>query len=204
MLRLGLLFILTFLMHISLFGHDIAQSTKVEKPEAHWKDKVHFKLQYAGGIGFISPGIGISHSQQKIETDVFLGYAPKWLAGDDIVMLTFKNTFFPLKKELPQLDLTIHPISAGIFLNYTFGSQFSNFWTDKYPKGYYWWDSSIRWGLFIGGKLSKPLENSNIKKISAYYEMGFNDLYFVSYVRNTGYLGLYDILNLALGLKFKF
>ena len=159
----------------------------VQTENIGWKNNVHFKLQYAGGIGFISPGIGISHSQQKIETDLFFGYVPKWLAGDDIVMLTFKNTYFPFKKELHQLGLTIYPISTGIFLNYTFGSQFDSFWSDKYPKGYYWWDSSVRWGFFLGGKVSKSLKNS-LKRVSLYYEVGFNDLYFLSYVQNTGYL----------------
>lgn len=183
------------------FGEDLNDDINTE--DRHWKEQVHFKLQYAGGIGFISPGVGIAHSQQKVETDLFFGYAPKWLAGDDIFMLTFKNTYFPFKKELDQLGMTIYPLSAGIFLNYTFGSQFGNFWSDKYPKGYYWWDSSIRWGFFLGGKVSKSLDNG-LKKVSLYYEVGFNDLYFVSYIQNTEYLGLHDILNLALGLKFKF
>lgn len=194
--RISLIILLTF--PIVLFG----QGDEVGKEGSDWKDNVHFKLQYAGGIGFISPGIGIAHSRDKIDTDLFFGYAPKWLAGDDIVMLTFKNTYFPFKKELDKLDLTIYPLSAGILLNYTFGGQYSNFWSDKYPKGYYWWDPSIRWGFFIGGKVSKLLDGS-IKKVSAYYEVGFNDLYFVSYIQNTGHLGLHDILNLALGLKFK-
>lgn len=199
--RISLVIMLT--LPVVLFGqHD--EVIEVGKERSGWKDNVHLKLQYAGGIGFISPGIGIAHSRDRVDTDLFFGYAPKWLAGDDIVMLTFKNTYFPFKKELDKLDMTIYPLSAGILLNYTFGGQFRHFWSDKYPKGYYWWDSSVRWGFFLGGKVTKTLENSSIKKISAYYELGFNDLYFVSYIQNSGYLGLYDILNLALGLKFNF
>lgn len=204
MRHLNLLLLLIF--PVSLFGQFVSDRYEdIQEDNSHWKDRIYFKLQYAGGIGFISPGIGISHSKQKIETDIFPGYAPKGVAGADIVMLTLKNTYFPIQKELNRLDIAIYPISMGILLNYTFGSQYKILWSDQYPKGYYWWDSSVRWGFFLGGKVSKLLDGDiSLKKISAYYELGFNDLYFVSYLQNTGYLGLHDILNLALGLKFEF
>lgn len=196
--------IVTVAFNTTLFGQSDSLSNQNARDKKHWTDRLYLKVQYAGAIGFISPGIGFSHARNKIETDLFPGFLPKGIGGEDIVMLTLKNTYFPFKKELKRSDLIIYPISIGGYLNYTFGNQYETFWPDYYPQGYYWWDSSLRLGFFLGGKIAKPLADNPFKEVSAYYEVGFNDLYLISYVQNTKYLKPYDILNLALGVKFAF
>jgi hypothetical protein len=41
----------------------------------------HIKVQYAGGIGFISIGAGYSTKNQKLEGDLSYGYLPKSVGG---------------------------------------------------------------------------------------------------------------------------
>lgn len=169
-----------------------------------WYRPDHVKLQFAGAIGFISPGIGIAYAKDKIETDLFFGYLPKQIGGEHIIMLTLKNTYIPFSLHPKHSQLTIHPLTIGGFFNYTFGNQYETFWPDHYPQGYYWWDSAIRLGIFLGGDVDIPIKNNTFNSVSAYYELGTNDLYLISYFQNLKYFKPYDILNLAIGVKMSF
>lgn len=186
------------------FGQTDSTTLVNQKEKKHLKDYLHFKLQFAGGIGFISPGVGVAYAKRKIETDIFAGFIPKGIGGEQIEMVTLKNTYFPYKVKLEKYDVTLYPISIGGFVSYSFGSQYETVWPDYYPDGYYWWDSSLRLGFFLGGKVSKPLTDHPLKEISVYYELGSNDLYFISYVQNIKYFEPYEILNLAIGVKVIF
>lgn len=179
----------------------VAQTAKVKRK---WHEAAHVKLQFAGSIGFISPAVGVSWAKDKIESDLFFGYLPKKVGGEHIVMLTLKNTYTPFSIEPKNSKLTIYPLSIGGFLNYTFGNQYETFWPDYYPTGYYWWDSAIRLGFFLGGSVAIPVKNKSFDSISGYYELGTNDLYLISYVQNLKYFEPYDILNLAIGVKIAF
>ena len=197
--------LLIFILYANFsFGQTDTTALVNQKEKKHLKDYLHFKLQFAGGIGFISPGVGLAYAKRKIETDLFAGFIPKGIGGEQIEMLTLKNTYFPYKIILERQDIILYPITIGGFINYSFGSQYETFWPDYYPNGYYWWDSALRLGFFLGGKISKPLSDNPLKEISVYYELGSNDLYFVSYVQNLKYFEPYEILNLAIGVKFVF
>lgn len=180
------------------------QQNAAQNEDRKWYEPAHVKVQFAGGIGFISPGFGFSYAKNKMETDLFFGYLPKQIGGEHIVMLTLKNTFIPFTIKPENSRLTIHPLTIGGFFNYTFGNQYETFWPDHYPTGYYWWDSAIRLGFFLGGNVRIPVKNNVFDAVSAYYELGSNDLYLISYIQNINYFKPYDILNLAIGVKMAF
>lgn len=198
------LFILLFLMMAPDLLYAQEESEVAQKSDRKWYELAHVKLQFAGSIGFISPGVGISYARDKMETDLFFGYLPKPIGGEHIVMLTLKNTFTPFSIEPKNSRLTIYPLSIGGFFNYTFGNQYETFWPDHYPSGYYWWDSAMRLGFFLGGSVAIPVNKNAFDTISFYYELGSNDLYLISYLQNLKYFEPYDILNLAIGVKMAF
>lgn len=199
------LWILVATLILSVYNRSIAQEENQHSDSAtvdeKWYKIDHFKLQYAGAIGFISPSVGIAYAKNRLETDFYFGYVPKSVGGDHLIMLTLKNTYSPFTIRPKSNDLVIYPFSIGGFFKYSFGSEFTTSWPDHYPKGYYWWDSAIRLGFFIGGKVTKPVSGLPFRSLSAYYELGSNDLYFISYVQNFRYFKPYEILNLAIGIK---
>ena len=201
--RFLLIMLLGLLMTpVSVFAQEEPEQEQPEKKK--WYEATHVKLQFAGSIGFLSPGVGTTWAREKIETDLFFGYLPKQIGGEHIVMLTLKNTYTPFSIKPQTSKLVIYPFSIGGYINYTFGNQYETFWPDHYPSGYYWWDSAIRFGFFIGGNVAKPLKSKAFDAISVYYELGTNDLYLVSYAQNLKFFEPYDILNLALGVKMFF
>lgn len=172
-----------------------------QESERRWYVPDHYKLQFAGKIGFLSVGAGYLHAKEKLETDIYFGYLPKSIGGDYIETFTLKSTFFPWNKEIGN-GYNIRPFSVGFYLSYSFGSEFDTILPNEYPRGYYWWATSLRFGGFIGGSISKELPNSRVfQNITFYYELGTYDLLFLSYIQNLETVRIYDVTSLALGIK---
>ncbi len=183
---------------LSLFLSSQTLSQDVEKP---WYIPDFYKAQFAGNIGFISVGAGYVHGNEKLETDLLTGFVPKFIGGDRIVTVTLKSTYKPWQRQLNE-KYTLVPFTAGLYLSYSFGSQFDTISPNEYPEGYYWWASSLRVGGFIGGMLVlNKNDTSRIKNLTLFYELGSYDLLFLSYIQNTDYLKIWDVTNLALGVK---
>jgi len=182
----------------------LAQSETFYSVSRKWYVPDHIKFQFAGNIGFISGGPGYISHNKTLETDVLVGFLPEKFGGDALISLTAKTTYSPWRVPLKNAYY-VKPFSLGFYLNYTFGPQFDSKWPAYYPKGYYWWATSIRPGAYIGGKVGKQIKTRRkIKGIELYYELGTYDLLLISYVQNTGYIKPVDILNLAFGLKMAF
>ena len=161
----------------------------------------HVKVQYAGGIGFTSVGLGYQSRNDRLEGDFYYGYVPKSVGGVHIHTVSSKLTWFPIKKiDLKSVEL--RPLSAGVTLSYTFGKQYFLFWPENYPYSYYDFPTALHTGVFIGGRIDKPFKNK--RKIGLYYELGSNDREITSFVQNGRSLKLTDILNLALGIRTSF
>lgn len=176
-------------------------TTFAQENESRWYVPDHYKLQFAGRIGFLSVGAGYLHGKGKLETDLHAGYVPKSIGGDYIETITVKSTFFPWNNELGS-GYSIRPFSVGLYLSYSFGSEFDTILPDVYPDGYYWWATSLRFGGYLGGSISKDLPNSGLfQNITLYYELGTYDLLFLSYIQNLETIRIYDITSLALGIK---
>jgi len=190
---------LFYILLIAIFS---VPAMSQEKDRA-WYLPDHYKLQFAGNIGFLSASAGYLHGKGKLETDLYTGFLPEQIGGDHIITMTLKSTYLPWKREI-DANYSMKPFAVGLYLSYSFGSQFDTISPNEYPEGYYWWATSLRVGGFIGGSLERKLKEGNrFKSISLYYELGTYDLIFLSYIQNLEHLSITDIVSLSLGLKLK-
>lgn len=164
----------------------------------------HAKLQFAGGIGFLSAGVGYASKKDKLHTDLYYGYVPRSLGGIAIHSLTGKVTWSPVK-QVNRGYTSIRPLTAGMLLNYTFGKQYFGFKPENYPYDYYGHPTNMHLAAFLGGAADYSLnKKSRIRKIGIYYEVITYDVELLSYLNNRNALNLTDIFSLSLGLRTSF
>jgi hypothetical protein len=176
----------------------LAQDSTAAKPRPKWYIPDALDLQYAGSIGFLSAGAGYDIIHKKASIDILFGYLPRAIGGNDISTITLKFTALPWKIRAGD-NTTIYPVTVGTFFSYTMGEKYSSDLPSWYPDGYYWWSEAVRVNIFVGGKVRHKF-SKNIWE--AYYEVGTNELKLVSYVQNTGYLTVWDILHAGAGVRF--
>lgn len=163
----------------------------------------HVKAQFAGGIGFLSAGVGRTFFHDKLETDLFLGYLPESIGGDRIVTSAIKVTYRPIKP-IPIKAVDWQPLRVGAQVSYTFGSEyFTKEPGDQYERGYYGFPTALHGSLLLGGQVDFT-RVKRLQKFSAYYEFGSSMEYIISYIQNPKYLGPGKIFNLALGVRMRF
>ena len=173
-----------------------------------WYVPQHVVLQTAGGIGMLTGGVGYSIFRKRLDVDVLAGYVPQRYAGNKALgIFTLKTTYTPYTIPLRNAAWRLHPLSFGGLVNYTPSRTLNRSRDEKYYDGYYWWSSTVRFGAFLGGKITrelKPTATGQARAVSLYYELGTNDLYVVSLATNTSGLKLTDVLTLGVGGKFTF
>ena len=163
----------------------------------------HFvKLQYAGGIGFISPGIGYTFFNEKLDITGFYGYVPKHFTKQSLHSISIQSTVKPF--QYSYRNATIYPFNVGFFLHHTFGSDYWVKLPSHYPDKYYWWSPGRMGGLFLGGEVkTKRLASKALSSGTAFYfRVGSRGLYIVSLFGNTTALDVTDILELGFGITF--
>jgi hypothetical protein len=182
---------------------EFAQSQNFGKDSTNKFVPKHTVVQYAGDMGFLSAGVGYDFFSYRIAMDFMVGYLPQYFGGVELVTGNFKIRYTPYHfKVLNQLYLS--PFQFGLFTSYAFGEQYTNLNSDKYPSGYYWWTTDVRFGLFIGQSLmiiSKPSSKIIAKEI--YYEFTTNDLLLYIYLDND-VIALNEIIYFDCGIKFYF
>lgn len=156
----------------------------------------HGKLQFAGGIGFLSAGIGYTSGGKRMQYDIYYGYVPESAGGVTIHSVTGKLTWIALRHKLDK-NVQWDMLSAGILFNYAFGKQYFLFSPRNYPYHYYGFPTAAHAGFFAGGGL-------RYKKTGFYYEIGTTDKELLSYINNNRSLGLMDIINIGIGIRFDF
>ena len=155
----------------------------------------HVKLQYAGGIGFLSVGFGYESPNQKFQGDFYYGNVPaKWGGGRPIHSVTGKLTWLPLSRKLNR-DIRLDIINAGILLNYTFGKQYFLFKPTPYPYQYYGFPTALNGVVFLGTGI-------RYQRFGLYYEVGSSGKDMLSYVKNTKSRAFSDILTMGVGLRY--
>ncbi|MCM1503966.1 MAG: hypothetical protein NC127_02070 [Muribaculum sp.] len=176
------------------------------KYEQRWNNLIpkYFKIQYAGGMGLLSFGMGWEYgSHRQWETDLLIGFIPKHSSKRAKTTMSVKQNFVPWNIPLKG-RLSVEPLSTGMYLNTVFGSEF---WTqnpDKYPQGYYWFSTRVRTHVFIGQRIKFVIPDNRRKyssSVTAFYELSTCDLYVIQAVRNS-YIKPKDYLRLSFGLKF--
>lgn len=177
----------------SLFSLVTAQEHKT----FHFLVPDHAKLQFAGGIGFLSAGIGYDSRKHNLQGDFYYGYVPESLGGVTIHSVTGKLTWTPLIYRFKKNHVNLDILSLGLLVNYAFGKQYFSFSPEYYPFDYYKFPTSLHAGIFAGGGI-------RFKKLGFYYEVGTTDDELLSYVQNIKSLKFTDILNIGIGVEYSF
>jgi len=158
----------------------------------------HIKVQYAGGIGFISVGFGYSNKKDKLEADLFYGYLPRSIGGARIHSLSAKFSWIPYHLAIKN-KYRFEPLITGLLFNYNFGKQFFGFDPENYPYKYYSFPTAINAAIFVGSRvdLNKP------GWLSLYYELLGFDRDILNLVDNPNALRLSDVITLSVGARIK-
>lgn len=180
----------------------LAQQSNFKK----WVVPDHYKLHFAGEIGLFSVSVGKDFfKNENVEFDLFLGYLPEEVGGDNITTVALKTAYFPFKYTIPNTEYFIEPFGIGLNFYHALGDNLNKYRdTSIYPPEYYWWPIGIRIAPYISSRIGKHIHKSNLSSIQFYYELGANDLYIFSWYKNRRTFPLYRIFNLSFGLSFKF
>ena len=196
-------FFIKLMLLLLLCNFAAAQTLPEQRNAQKWFVPAHIKLQFAGGIGMVSLGVGYSYAKEKMETDLFFGYVPR-SKGKGLNSVTLKTTYIPARIALNNAT-AIDPFSVSMALNFTPGKNYFLGLPDHYPKKYYWWPSGLRTNLLIGSRLHRDFAKMPLfASADWYWEMGTNDLYVLSRAVNKDAPPVGNLLFLGSGVKWRF
>ncbi|MCF6341797.1 MAG: hypothetical protein L3J31_03205 [Bacteroidales bacterium] len=160
----------------------------------------YVKLQYAGGIGFLSAGIGYTFADHKIDVSLFYGYVPTWFTVDDLHSISLQFTAKLIRIKVSE-KVEIIPLNIGFYFHHTFGNEYWVRLPDYYPRKYYWWSPGRNTGLFLGWEIkTKLLANKTpASGIAFYTRVGTRGLYVASKFSNSS-IPMSDIIELGFGI----
>lgn len=173
---------------------------RIHRYRGHWEKLIptHTKVQFAGNMGLLSFGTGWDYGKKnQWETDVFLGFIPKYDSKRTKVTMTLKQNYMPWSLNLGR-GFSTEPLTCGIYFNTVFGNEFWVHEPDRYPKGYYGFSSKIRSHIFLGQRLTYDIDPQ--RRYTA--KLSTCDLYLISAATNS-YLRPRDYLSLSFGLKLQ-
>jgi len=175
-----------------------------QKKKFKIKPPDHIKVQYAGGMGFISIGAGYSTKNQKLEGDLSYGYLPKSVGGIRIHSISGKVTWIPVNPVRIK-KYQVEPLMTGLIVNYSFGKQYFSFDPPYYPYRYYSFPTAIHSALFLGSRIGFNFPtNTFVRRLSLYYEILSFDREIIGLVSNPKSLQVADVVTLSLGVKINF
>ena len=180
---------------------------RVHRYRSAWEALIptHTKIQYAGGMGLLSWGIGWDYGKRgQWETDLLLGFIPRYSSRHFKMTMTLKQNFIPWSVYLGK-DFSLEPLTCGLYFNTVFSDDFWTEEPDRYPHGYYGFSNRIRSHIFLGQRIRFDVPEKYrkfSKSITAFYEISSCDFYLVSAFTNS-YLTPLDYLRLSFGLKFQ-
>ena len=185
----------------------------LERKQKMWASLIptHFVIQNAGNMGFLSAGIGWSYGKnRKWETDLLIGFIPKHDSSRPKVTTTLKGNYIPWR-----IDLTpnatggdkwlFEPLTASLYLNTVYGSEFWKSQPSRYPDKYYeFMSTKFRLNVAFGQRITLKIADNKRKRhsrISLFYEIGSCDLYIRSLFQGQD-VSIGDIIGLSIGAKF--
>ena len=194
LLQIKNLIVLLFVFNTTLFAQTDSTMNK-----RNWYHPTGVTTEYAGGFGMVSLG-GLFSPFRKTEVAITGGYTP--ISYGNLWTINILYSYSPVHIRLNK-QLELFPINAGVFVSYNAGSNIYIKWPDKYVGGYYWWNSSLRYGPFAEADLKYTFRNKN-QNLTFFFQCLTNDLYLYTYIPNTRFFSFSDILVLGMGIKFCF
>jgi hypothetical protein len=161
-----------------------------------WYVPDHAKLQLAGNVGFLSPGVGYTLLGRRLEVDALLGWVPEAIGGSDILSVTAKVTGRPLAVRVRGVEW--RPLSLGVQVTYTFGDQYFVRPPSQFPGKYYDFPTSLRAGIAVGTSADVRVGD---RRVGAYAELVALDVMLKAWADNRGALSAADVFSLAVGLR---
>lgn len=205
--KLKMLLCILLVMLPAIVNSQNGYERRIQRYQNQWASLIptHTKIQYAGGMGLISAGVGWDYGKNnQWETDVFLGFLPKYTTKKSKITFTLKQNFIPWEKRLNKY-LSIEPLATGLYVNTILDGDFWVSEPDKYPSDYYSFSTKLRFSIYLGQRFTFHIPEDKrffTKNITVFYELSTNDLYLVSAFGNK-YLKPSDYLKLSFGLKFQ-
>jgi hypothetical protein len=166
-----------------------------------WYVPDHAKLQLAGDIGFLSPGVGWELAKRRIEVDVFFGWVPEAIGGHDIYSATAKLSFAPWRLRAGP-HWRFQPLRTGLQVTWTFGSEYFVRPPGHYPSGYYDFPTALHAGLAVGGAVIRKLPRE--RELTLYAEAVALDTMLRDWHENRDTIAASDVLSLAIGTSYRF
>ncbi len=193
-----ILLMMIFLISISESFSQLSEQSDTSKLKKFIPD--YIKLQYAGGIGFLSTGVGYTFFKHRFDATMFYGYVPKFTGITDLHSISLQLTAKLLKIKIND-NIEVLPLNFGWYAHHTFGQEFWIKLPDKYTKGYYWWSPGRNAGIFIGNEIkTKFLANKTPASGTSFYvRLGTRGLYLSSIWGNST-IPVKDILELGFGI----
>jgi hypothetical protein len=177
-IRFSAIYLFAIIFLLGSFQIHAQELQQDKKGKLHYLIPDYVKLQYAGGIGFMSVGVGYTFFKHRLDVSMFYGYVPKAFSVDDLhsisLQLTAKLLHFKLNDKLDLL-----PLNFGWYAHHTFGNEFWITLPDKYADDYYWWSPGRNAGVFIGAELKTKLlaTKSPASGTAFYIRIGSRGLY---------------------------
>lgn len=195
--KIVLLFSLLNCISFDVYSQE-SQNTDSTKYKKYLPDYV--KMQFGGGIGFISAGIGYTFFKDKLDITYFYGYVPKSVSIDDLHSVSLQLTAKLIRVKVNE-NIELMPLNFGWFIHHTFGNEYWIKLPSHYPEKYYWWAPGRNAGIFLGGEVkTKLLSNYTPASGTAFYvRMGSRGLYLASKFGNSS-IPLKDIVEFGFGV----
>lgn len=160
----------------------------------------YLKFQFAGGIGFLSTGVGYTFFNHKIDATLFYGYIPEAFSVDDMHSISLQFTAKLIHKHVTK-NLELLPINFGWFAHHTFGNEYWVKLPDNYPDNYYWWSPGRNAGVFVGAELKTKFLSTKTPAsgMAFYWRAGTRGLYLASMAQNS-VIPFSDIIEYGFGV----
>jgi hypothetical protein len=166
-----------------------------------WFVPDHAKLQLAGSVGFLSPGVGYQVAGRRLHLDVLFGWVPESVGGDDIYAVTGKVTYAPWRFGVGG-RWRVEPVRTALQATYTFGSQYFTRSPDRYPSGYYDLPTAWHTGVAFGSALTYRSRSG--REVGIYGESVALTMRLRDWWRNRDVIDASDVFSFAIGAMVGF
>lgn len=191
---------------VALGSRCIPPADTVPATPLRWYVPSRLLVHTAGGQGLAAVGTGWTSCHSRLALDALAGYLPKQYSITPMGIFTAKVSYTPWQLPIKATAWRVQPLTVGGFASYSASRGLTTTRGSKYDENYYWWSSHTRYGVYLGssaGYAFKPTKRGHPRSAMAYYELGTNDLYFISWTSAKGSLPLYDILTLGFGVRLQ-
>lgn len=162
--------------------------------------KVDFaSLQFAGNIGFVSIGAGLSSAGGRYHFSLLYGYVPTLVSEISVHTITARNTF-----EILRISVSAHnriTLYGALSLSFELGGHSFFLQPSEWPKQYYRFPKSIHLIPALGAK--SPIIKSNWRSLKGYElfaEVVTVDAY-LWYKTMSDDIRMMDILSCSVGIN---